>query len=177
MRRTEVGEQGVARRIAHLTYRCADELEERFGRSPQDGESPLDTRRRSDGRFAVESYLDHHAAKLARRFDAGTYVALTDSMSTWDVGRGRGGVGKALAGIRVPTLVAGINTDRLYPIGLQQQLASGIPGTLGGLRTVHSLYGHDGFLIEVEHVGALAAELLSVVGGRAEFPRSRTTVN
>jgi homoserine O-acetyltransferase/O-succinyltransferase len=155
-----VAGMGVARRIAHLTYRCADELETRFGRSPQDGEKPLGPRR-ADGRFAVESYLDHHAAKLARRFDAGTYVALTDSMSTWDVGRGRGGVDAALAGVTAPTLVAGIDSDRLYPIALQEQLASAIPGTLGGLRTVHSLFGHDGFLIEVEHVAALVAELLA----------------
>ena len=130
-----------------------------------------------DGRFAVESYLDHHAAKLARRFDAGTYVALTDSMNTWDVGRGRGGVDEALASITVPTLVAGIDSDRLYPLGLQQQLAALIPGTVGGLRTVHSLYGHDGFLIEVERVAALADELLSLVDGGAVVPRPRTTVS
>jgi homoserine O-acetyltransferase len=170
-----VAGMGVARRIAHLTYRCADELEVRFGRSPQDGERPLG-QRRADGRFAVESYLDHHAAKLARRFDAGTYVALTDSMSTWDVGRGRGGVEAALAGVTVPTMVAGIDTDRLYPIALQERLATAIPGTLGGLRTVRSLYGHDGFLIEVEHVGALAAELLAELDGRTLDASRRANV-
>ncbi len=63
---------GIARRIAHLTYRSSVELEARFGNSPQDGEDPL-----VDGRYAVQSYLDHHATKLARRFDAGSYVALT----------------------------------------------------------------------------------------------------
>jgi homoserine O-acetyltransferase len=170
-----VAGMGVARRIAHLTYRCASELEERFGRSPQDGENPLGPRR-ADGRYAVESYLDHHAAKLARRFDAGTYVALTDSMSTWDVGRHRGGVEAALAGVTAPTMVAGIDTDRLYPIVLQQQLAESIPGTLGGLRTVPSLYGHDGFLIEVEHVGALAAELLAQLDGPVLHQERRTSV-
>ena len=56
-----------------------------FGRDHQDGEDPY-----SDGRFAIESYLDHHAEKLARRFDANTYIALTDSMSTFDIGRNRG---------------------------------------------------------------------------------------
>src|SRR4051794_38799872 len=50
---------GIARRIAHLTYRSAFELETRFGNAVQD-----------DGRFAVASYLDHHADKLERRFDA-----------------------------------------------------------------------------------------------------------
>jgi homoserine O-acetyltransferase len=173
-----VAGMGVARRIAHLTYRSGDELETRFGRLPQDGESPLGEHR-ADGRFAVESYLDHHAAKLARRFDAGTYVALTDSMSTWDVGRGRGGVDQALAGITVPTMVAGIDSDRLYPIALQQQLADAIPGTLGGLRTIHSLYGHDGFLLEVEHVAALTAELLGALDGDGPVlrPERRSSVS
>jgi homoserine O-acetyltransferase/O-succinyltransferase len=92
------------------------------------------------------------------------------------VGRGRGGVEAALGGITVPTMVAGIDTDRLYPLALQQALASAIPGTLGGLRTVHSLYGHDGFLIEVEHVAALAAELLAQLDGRVPRPERRATV-
>lgn len=83
---------GLARRIAHLTYRSAEELQLRFGNEPQDGENPL-----RDGRFAVQSYLDYQAVKLARRFDAGTYVALTDAMNTHDVGRGRGGVTAALS--------------------------------------------------------------------------------
>jgi Homoserine acetyltransferase len=72
--------------------------------------------------------------------------------------------------------VAGIDTDRLYPIALQQQLAEAIPGTLGGLRTVRSLYGHDGFLIEVEQVGALAAELLEQLEGQVLRPERQATI-
>jgi homoserine O-acetyltransferase len=78
---------GVARRMAHLSYRSAVELAERFGRAAQPGEDPW-----LGGRYAVESYLDHHAAKLVRRFDAGSYVRLTEMMNAHDVGRGRGGV-------------------------------------------------------------------------------------
>ena len=148
---------GLARRIAHLTYRSAEELQARFGNAPQDGEDPL-----LDGRFAVESYLDHQATKLARRFDAGTYVALTDAMNTYDVGRARGGVAAALASITAPVIVAGVDSDRLYPIGLQRELANLIPTTVGGLRVVHSEFGHDGFLIEREAVGALVRESLAI---------------
>jgi hypothetical protein len=75
---------GLARRIAHLTYRSAEELEARFGAQPQPGEDPL----LPGGRYAVQSYLEHHGDKLSRRFDAGSYVVLTDAMTTWDVGRG-----------------------------------------------------------------------------------------
>jgi homoserine O-acetyltransferase/O-succinyltransferase len=138
---------GIARRVAHLTYRSAFELGERFGHEVQD-----------DGRFAVASYLDHHADKLGRRFDAGSYVVLTETMNSWDVGRGRGGVEAALARVTARALVAGVDSDRLYPLEQQQQVADalGVP-----LHVIGSPYGHDGFLIEVDAVGELLKDLLT----------------
>ena len=38
-------------------------------------------------------------------------------------------------------------------------MAAAIPGS-GGVHLVHSDFGHDGFLIEEEQVGALVAGLL-----------------
>jgi homoserine O-acetyltransferase len=81
-------------------------------------------------------------------------------MNTHDVGRGRGGVEAALAGITARTLVAGISSDRLYPPEEQHRLAAGIPGS-GPARIIESPYGHDGFLIEAGAVGDLVAELLA----------------
>ena len=146
---------GIARRMAHLSYRSAFELAERFGRQAQEGEDPLD-----GGRYAVESYLDHHAAKLVRRFDAGSYVRLTEMMNAHDVGRGRGGIAAALARIPARTLVAGVTSDRLYPTSQQEELAAGIPAA-GPPHLIDSPYGHDGFLIEAATVGALLGGLLA----------------
>lgn len=145
---------GVARRMAHLSYRSAFELGERFGRQAQPGEDPW-----HGGRYAVESYLDHHAAKLVRRFDAGSYVRLTEMMNSHDVGRDRGGVAAGLGLVTARTLVAGISSDRLYPPAQQAELAAGIPSA-GPLRMIDSPYGHDGFLVEAPAVGALLGELL-----------------
>jgi homoserine O-acetyltransferase len=145
---------GVARRMAHLSYRSAFELGERFGRAAQDGEDPW-----RGGRYAVESYLDHHADKLVRRFDAGSYVRLTEMMNAHDVGRGRGGVAAGLARVTARTLVAGVSSDRLYPPAQQAELAAGIPGA-GALRLIESPYGHDGFLVEAPRVNGLLGELL-----------------
>jgi homoserine O-acetyltransferase len=152
---------GVARQVAHLTYRCETELDLRFGRDPQDGEDPYD-----GGRFAVESYLDHHAEKLSRRFDANTYVALTRAMSLFDLGRGRGGVAAALATITAPLTVVGIDSDRLFPVRLQQQIVDHAPGA-DELHLLVSPYGHDGFLVEDEQVGRFVAHAL----GRVRDPR------
>lgn len=150
----------LARRLAHWSYRSREELDGRFGRAPQDDEEPLSF----DGRFAVQSYLDHHGAKLVRRFDAASYVVLTESMSGHDVGRDRGGVATALARYRGAATVVGIDSDRLYPLIDQHELASLLPGAPSTATVVSSPHGHDSFLIEVEAVGAAVAGLLDQVG-------------
>ena len=148
---------GVARRIAHLTYRSESELSLRFGRDPQGVEDPM-----SGGRFAVESYLDHQADKLARRFDANTYIALTRAMSLFDVGDGRGGVAEVLGRLRAPLTVVGLDSDRLFPLRLQEELVAATP-TARPLHVVRSPYGHDGFLVEKDQVGQIVREALSTV--------------
>ncbi|MEW2622409.1 homoserine O-acetyltransferase [Streptomyces sp. NPDC048106] len=145
---------GLARRLAHVTYRSEPELAARFGRAPQGTEHPW-----RGGRYQVDSYLDHHAAKLVRRFDAASYVVLTEAMNAHDVGRSRGGPRSALARVTAPTLVAGVDSDRLYPLAQQRELAALLPGA-DRTRVVESPYGHDGFLIETEQVGGLVRELL-----------------
>jgi homoserine O-acetyltransferase len=145
---------GIARRIAHVTYRSELELHERFGRDRQGDEDPLG----GGGRYAVESYLDHHAGKLAGRFDANSYVVLTEAMNSHDVGRGRGGVQAALRRVTCDLVVVAVDSDRLYPPRLSREIVDAVPGAQ--LHTVHSDYGHDGFLIEVDQVGDLVEQVL-----------------
>jgi homoserine O-acetyltransferase len=147
---------GVARRIAHSTYRGMAEINLRFGRRAQPGEEPLG----GGGRYAVESYLDHHAEKLSHRFDANSYLVLTEAMNSHDLGRGRGGVREALGRVSSRTVVGAIDSDRLYVPALNQEIVDGIPGC-PPLRLIASPYGHDGFLIESEQVGDLVTELLA----------------
>ncbi|NLU81821.1 homoserine O-acetyltransferase [Rhodococcus sp. HNM0569] len=146
----------IARRIAHLTYRSEAELDSRFTNAPQADENPWD-----GGRYAVQSYLEHQADKLVARFDPGTYVLLSEAMNRHDVGRGRGGIAAALARITAPTIVAGVDSDRLYPLRLQEELAADIP-TCDGLRVLESRDGHDGFLTEAEAVAALLTETMEL---------------
>ncbi len=112
----------VARGIGHLSYRSELELDERFGRGHQGDENPFE-----GGRYAIESYLEYHGEKLARRFDANTYVVLNRAMNHHDVGRGRGGIEAALGRVTCDVTLAGISSDRLYPLRLQYELADLIP--------------------------------------------------
>jgi len=156
----------LARQIAHINYRTEYELSTRFGTDAQGAENPFSAsvtgRHEEAGRFAVQSYLDHHGVKLAKRFDAGTYVALTDCMNTHDIARGRGSIADVLGSIEVPVVISGIDSDRLFPLYQQEQLSNLIPNATS-LRIVHSPYGHDSFLIENELIGALVQETLNYV--------------
>ncbi|MBO1755244.1 homoserine O-acetyltransferase [Allobranchiibius sp. CTAmp26] len=147
---------GLARRIAHTTYRSAAELDTRFGRSPQGAEEPL-----TGGRFAVESYLDHQAAKLTARFDAGSYLQLSRAMATHDVTRGRGSLAQVLGAYDGMLRTVAVDSDRLFPVELSEEIVQA-----HGRGTVHvmsSSHGHDGFLIETDAIAAAVADAVDAV--------------
>ncbi|MEJ7650086.1 MAG: homoserine O-acetyltransferase [Nakamurella sp.] len=154
----------VARQIAHTTYRSAQELDERFGRIEQTGEDVL-----RGGRFAVQSYLDHHGDKLARRFDPNSYVVLTESMMLHDLGRDRGGLQAALRRITAALTVAVVDSDRLFPPA-QGELIARLAPTARELRVIRSGHGHDGFLIEAEQVGAIVRDAVDATTSAAGEP-------
>jgi homoserine O-acetyltransferase len=144
----------IARGIGHISYRSEFELQQRFANRPQGREVPL-----KGGRYAVESYLEHHGDKMIGRFDANSYLVLSEAMNHFDLGRGYGDARAALSRVQAQVTVAGISTDRLYPLRLQWELAE-----LLGVDDVHvveSPVGHDGFLVEHEAVGAVVREALT----------------
>ncbi len=160
---------GAARRIAHLTYRGELEIDERFGTSAQKGENPFGAYRSPEQRFAVESYLDHQANKLVKRFDAGSYVVLTDALNRHDIGRSRGGLNKALEAITVPTLVAGVDTDILYPYHQQEHLSRNL-GNLLAMAKVVSPVGHDAFLTETRQMDRILRNFFSLISPDQDSP-------
>jgi homoserine O-acetyltransferase len=84
---------------------------------------------------------------------------LTEAMNSHDLGRDRGGVGAALRAFEGQLHVAGVTTDRLYPLRLTEEIAALRPGT--GLSVVESRHGHDGFLVETAQVGTVIESVLS----------------
>ncbi|MDR8018227.1 homoserine O-acetyltransferase MetX [Nesterenkonia aerolata] len=149
----------LARRIAHITYRSEYELGVRFGREAQPGEEPLGWAQRRRGRYQVESYLDHQAKKLISRFDPNAYLVVAEALISHDVGRGRGGVAQALAGVSAKPLLVAVDSDRLYLPSQSEELARLIPGE----NTVHMIsspIGHDGFLTSAQQLGTEIREVL-----------------
>ena len=113
-------------------------------------------------RFQVERYLDYHGVKLARRFDANSYLLLTKAMDLHDLGRGRGSLAAALKRIQAPVLSMGITSDILYPEYQSVDLVAGIEA-VGGRATYHQIdspHGHDAFLIDHDQVAAALVPFL-----------------
>ncbi len=132
----------AARMIALSTYRSWFSFQEKFGRNQQ-----------ADGKFAITNYMQHQGQKLVDRFDANSYIRLTQAMDSHDVGRDRGDYETALRSIFQPTLVVSIDSDLLYPPPEQQEIAAFIPNS--ELTWLHSPHGHDAFLMDMEVLNAL----------------------
>lgn len=134
---------GLARQIAHLTYRSGDELDGRFGREHQPS---------MPGYYQVQSYLDYQAGKLVGRFDAQSYCVLTRALRDHDVRRGR-------SQLTVPGLhVVSLSSDRLYPPSQVKELA-GLAGA-HSYTEVETDAGHDGFLTESAEVSKILRSVL-----------------
>jgi homoserine O-acetyltransferase len=139
----------LARQVAMLSFRTEAEFEQRFGR-----------RAAEDGTFEMRRYLDRHGAKLVARFDPATYATLLDAMDAHDLGRGRGGLALALGALREAAgrvIAVGVAGDLLYSADVVRGWAA-----LAGAdyHEIHSVHGHDAFLLEAEQVGAMLGAAL-----------------
>lgn len=151
---------GLARRLAHITYRSEAELETRFGRKPQPGEQPTGQLDGPRGRYQVESYLDHQATKLANRFDANSYLLLTEALMSHDVARGHESLSAALARLQqVNVVVAAVSSDRLYFPEQSEKLAASLP-TKSPVHYIDSPIGHDGFLTDASQLDSVLRTLV-----------------
>lgn len=149
-RHPQAGMEGmkVARSIALLSYRHY----RTYAATQQDDPERLE-------HYRAESYQRYQGDKLAARFNAFSYHALTKGMDAHHLGRSRGSIHEALASIRAKTLVIGINTDVLYPPEEQEYIARQIPG--GQFALLHSHYGHDAFLVEYEKLEEMIRPFLT----------------
>jgi homoserine O-acetyltransferase len=152
-----LGDEGLAlaRQLAMTTYRSEVDFDGRFGRA-----------REPDGRFSINSYLDHQGDKLVDRFDRDTYRTLVRVMDGHDVGRDRGGIEAALAALAatgVGLTGLGIEGDILYgPAQVQALVAAArSAGVDASYRELRSTKGHDAFLIEWDQLTRILGDALA----------------
>jgi homoserine O-acetyltransferase len=141
----------LARKLGTITYRSAAEWEQRFGRQrvPETAGLSGDFR----PQFEVEAYLEHQALRFADTFDANCYLQLSRAMDQFDLSdHGGGSLAGAFAKFgRRPALVLGVETDMLFPIDQQREIADHLraAGSPVEFHAFPSLQGHDAFLADL----------------------------
>lgn len=137
----------AARAIGMLTYRSPEGYN-RTQADPAEADITLPHR--------ATTYQQYQGEKLCRRYNAYSYMTILDAFDTHDVGRGRGGVEKALATLTMPATVIGITTDICFTPAEMRRLAEMLPSAV--YHEIESPFGHDGFLVEHDQLNKILCE-------------------
>ena len=136
----------LARALAMVTYRSADEFATRFGGPP----TALDGR----FQFPVESYLLARGDAYAASYVPEAFVCLSESIDLHTVDPSR---------IHVPTTLVAIREDQLVPLADMRSLQARIAAP-AELIELSSLFSHDAFRKETHALRSIFARALSATG-------------
>jgi homoserine O-acetyltransferase len=153
----------LARKLGMITYRSADEWAERFGRERTTDRGDNGGPFSQD--FEVEAYLEAHARKFVGSFDANCYLYLSRAMDLFDVADHGGCLDEGFDRIRAErALVIGVESDFLFPIEQQQELATCLGGRVADIsfHRLPSIQGHDSFLVDMDRFRPVVARYFRV---------------
>jgi len=161
-RKAPVSGLAVARMVGHISYLSEQSMRSKFGR-------------RLRGRqvygydfapeFQVETYLKHHGHQFTERFDANTFLYLTKAIDYFDLSFGLPSLADAFRSVASRFLILSFSSDWLFPPAQSEELVrvllkNDIDATY---LEIHSDYGHDGFLLEVDRLTDLIRGFLTQV--------------
>ncbi|HWM28930.1 MAG TPA: homoserine O-acetyltransferase [Woeseiaceae bacterium] len=142
--------QRLARKLGMITYRSAQEWEQRFGRERVSTEERGGDPFRID--FAVESYLESHARKFSQ-FDSNCYLYLSRASDLFDLAEHGGSLKAGFSRLKLKrALVIGVQSDILFPLHQQRELANGMGEVVESVKftPLDSVKGHDSFLVDMD---------------------------
>jgi len=144
--------QRLARKLGMMTYRSAEEWEQRFGRERVTSEHEPGQQFSID--FTVESYLQSQADKFSGNFDANCYLYLSRASDLFDLAEHGGSLKSGLNKLALQrAMVIGVRTDILFPVQQQAELAEGLSQVIPDVEfvTLDCIKGHDSFLVEMDY--------------------------
>ncbi|WP_194551275.1 bifunctional aspartate kinase/homoserine dehydrogenase I [Zobellia nedashkovskayae] len=145
-----------ARMHAMLCYRTPESFKERFKRSTNE---ELQV-------FNVESWLRHHGEKLQERFQLSAYKLMNQLLKTIDVMRDGEQNFIDLQNSDVNIHIIGVDSDLFFTAKENKETFKRLAQANGNVTygEVHSLHGHDAFLIEFEQMERLLEPIFSTNG-------------
>lgn len=134
----------AARAMALLSYRTYEGYQ--LSQNDPLGQKPL-------------SYQRYQGEKLANRFDPYSYFRLTQAMDSHCIAKDAVTKEYMLQHLKATTMIFTMEKDLLFPFREQQYLYEHI--TESTLHVIHTRYGHDGFLTEIEQIKPLLSAFVS----------------
>lgn len=152
----------LARKLGVMTYRSPLEWKQRFGRARVE----FRTCGPFEREFQVESYLESHAQRFVGSFDPNSYLWLSRAMDWFDLADHGGTVEAAYQRMAVRrALVIGVETDILFPLAQQEEMAEGLQlaGAAVDFVAMPSVQGHDAFLVDFRRFGPPIARFFRLI--------------
>jgi homoserine O-acetyltransferase len=144
--------QRLARKLGMISYRSATEWDQRFGRqrttaTEENVNDPFKIA------FSVEAYLENHANKFSGAFDPNCYLYLSRASDMFDLAEHGGSLKSGFKKLKLErVLVIGVETDILFPIQQQEELADGLAEVCDDTQLIRldCIRGHDSFLVDMD---------------------------
>jgi len=144
--------QRMARKLGMITYRSPEEWVQRFGRqrttaTEENVNDPFKIA------FSVEAYLENHANKFSGGFDPNCYLYLSRASDLFDLAEHGGSLKSGFKRTKLQrALVIGVETDILFPIQQQKDLAEGLAAVCLDTQLIKldCIRGHDSFLVDMD---------------------------
>jgi len=150
----------LARQVGTITYRSGEEWQHRFGQRRSRGHSPGPGASVGDAEFEIERYLLQQAKIGEKTQDANTLLCISRAIDRFTVeapgADGQPCLAAGLARARQPALVIGVQSDILFPVWQQREVAQALRAA-GNRHVVYyeldSVHGHSAFLHEADQMG------------------------
>lgn len=162
-----------ARKIGHITYLSAEMMQEKFGRERSSGAGGEDD---APPPFQVQSYLDYQGRKLVERFDANSYLRITEAIDDYNPADEHGSLAEAFSKVSARVLVIALSSDWLFPPEQSAEMANALlaAGKSVSCCTISAPYGHDAFLVDVGSLADIVRAFLpwvSPTAGTSKGPK------
>ncbi len=149
-----------ARMIGHITYLSPEMMDRKFGREKQNAVASPE---RFQTLFQIESYLRHQGEKFVERFDANSYLHITEAMDNYDLAERHGSLPRAFEHIRARYLVIALSSDWLFPPEQSLEIAGALlqAGRHVSYCMLHAPHGHDAFLVDIARLSEVVRAFLA----------------
>ena len=150
----------VARQVSHVTYLSHDTFSRKFGRKRKENKNG----KKFGAQYEVQSYLDYNGKSFVKRFDANSYLYITQAIDDFDLtAAGTKELADVFSGVKATkVLLVSVTSDWLYPPEQVEELYAGMAeaGVSVVYRKIDVPYGHDAFLVYNNTLGNAMVDFL-----------------